>query len=183
MKRGDHDVSGQARALTLLVPVSSAQASELATVLDGLPVGPDSPLARVPGTHFARWVVLDQLIYTGPPQKRDDWRTPRLLFTSNFDGPLERYVEALRVGLGEDGDRIFGHCVGYPGRADARAWAAWLLGHRVPSALFFAAYGEQTVPEVKANLELRARLIAFALDAQGLARDRLQARFREVFPL
>lgn len=183
MKRGDHDLSGQARALTLLVPIDPARASALATLLDGLPTGADSPLARVPGTHFARWVVLDQLLYQGPPQRRDDWSAPRLLFTTNFDGPLDRYVDALRTGLGDDGDRIFGHCAGYPGRADAARWSAWLLGHHAPSALFFAAYGDQTVHEVQANLELRARLIAFALEAQGLAPERLQARFAEVFPL
>jgi hypothetical protein len=179
----DNDVSGQARALTLLVPIEPARATDLASTLDTLGTGDDSPLARVRGTHFARWVVLDQLVYQGPPQKRDSWKAPRLLFTSNFDGPLDRYLEALRTGLGADGDRIFGCCSGYPGSADARAWSSWLTARSVPSSLFFAAYGSETVDEVRTNLELRARLIAFALEAQGLEPARLQARFKEVFPL
>jgi hypothetical protein len=179
----DHDAFGQARALTLLAPVEPGRASDLAEALDALPGGAESPLARVHGTHFARWVLLDQVVYQGPPQRRDTWKAPRLLFTSNFDGPLEAYLEALRTGLGADGDAIFGHCSGYPGRADAQAWAAWLRARTVTSSLFFAAYGEQTVHEVKANLDLRARLMAFALDGQGLAPAELQARFKEAFPL
>jgi hypothetical protein len=179
----DHDACGQARALTLLVPIEPARASELSVALDALGTGDESPLARVRGTHFARWVVLDQLVYQGPPQKRDAWKAPRLLFTSNFDGPLARYLEALRTGLGADGDRIFACCSGYPGSADARAWSSWLMARHVPSALFFAAYGDETVDEVRTNLELRARLIAFALEAQGSAPAQLQARFKEVFPL
>src|SRR5207244_3704006 len=82
------------------------------------------------------------------PQKRDSWKAPRLLFTSNFDGPLDAYLEALRTGLGADGDAIFGHCADYPGSSSAQAWTAWLRARAVPSSLFFAAYGEQTVPEV-----------------------------------
>jgi hypothetical protein len=181
--RFKHDVSGQAHTLTVLAPVEPARASDLAEALDDLPGGDASPLARVHGTHLARWVVLDQLVYQGAPQKRDTWREPRLLFTSNFDGPLDTYLEALRTGLGADGDAIFGHCAHYPGSADAQAWRSWLLARGVPSALFFAAYGDQTVAEVHANLDLRARLIAFALDAQGLDAPTLQARFNEAFPL
>lgn len=179
----DHDAFGQARALTLLAPVEPGRASDLAALLDALPGGAESPLARVHGTHFARWVLLDQLVYQGPPQRRDTWKAPRLLFTSNFDGSLEAYLEALRTGLGADGDTIFGHCSGYPGSTDAGAWSAWLRARTVPSSLFFAAYGEQTVHEVRTNLDLRARLTAFALAAQGLEPPELQARFREAFPL
>jgi hypothetical protein len=165
----------------VLAPVDPARASDVAAALDALGGGADSPLARVAGTHFARWVLLDQLVYQGPPQRRDRWRAPRLMFTSNFDGPLDRYLEALRTGLGEEGDAVFGHCLGYPGREDARAWSSWLRARTVPSSLFFAAYGEQTVEQVRANLDVRARLIAFALDAQGLEPAPLAQRFAEAF--
>jgi hypothetical protein len=178
-----HDASGQARALTLFIPVRQGHESDLAADLDGLPGREQSPLARVRGTHFARWVVLDQPVFEDGEQKeRDTWTASRLLFTTNFDGPAEPYLEALRTGLGADGDRLFGHCAGYPGSAAADAWRSWVLAHRVGSALFFAAYGDQTVDEVQANLELRARLIAFALDAQGLPPADLRSRFEETFP-
>jgi hypothetical protein len=177
----DHDAFGQARALTVLAPVQPARASALAAALDELEGGAGSPLARVAGTHFARWVVIDRLIHQGPPQKRDSFKAPRLLFTSNYDGPLERYLEALRTGLGADGDRLFGHCADYPGSESAEAWSAWLRARTVSSSLFFAAYGERTVAQVRTQLATRERLIAFALEAQGLDPAALQARFEAVF--
>jgi len=178
-----HDTSGQAGALTLLVPIRQGHESALAADLDALPGREGSPLARVRGTHFARFVVLDQPVYEGGGQKvRDTWTASRLLFTSNFDGPADRYLEALRTGLADEGDRLLGHCAGYPGSAAAEPWRSWVLAHRIGSSLFFAAYGDQTVAEVHANLELRARLIAFALDAQGLAPAELRSRFQETFP-
>ena len=182
MKRCDHDRSGQAVALTVLAPVQAAHESALADALGDLPALEGSPLARVPGTHFARFVVIDAPVYEGAGQQRDSWKASRLLFTSNFDGPLERYLDDLRTGLGTDGDATFGHCVGYPGHADAQAWTAWLLAHRVKSSLFFGAYGDQAVQRVRENIALRSRLAAFALEAQGLAPAELQARFREAFP-
>ena len=181
MSGPDHDTFGGARALTLLAPVEPGRASRLAALLDGLPGGDESPLARVHGTHFARWVVLDELVYQGPSQRRDRWKAPRLLFTTNFDGGLEPYLEALRTGLGADGDAIFGHCLGYPGSTEAGTWNAWVLARRVPSDLFFAAYGDRTVEQVRADLDRRDRLIAFALEAQGLEPAVLQSRFAEVF--
>jgi len=169
-------------ALTMLAPIQGGHESALADALNDLPLREGSPLARVPGTHFARLVVIDAPVYQGAPQKRDSWKASRLLFTSNFDAPLERYLDRLRTGLDTDGDTIFGHCVGYPGRADAQAWTTWLLAHRVKSSLFFGAYGDQTVQRVHDNVATRARLIGFALEAQGLAPADLQVRFREAFP-
>jgi hypothetical protein len=178
-----HNVSGQAYSLTVLLPIREGRQDELTAHLDALAGEAASPLARVPGTHFARWVVIGDVFYEGHGQRRDHLRDPRLLFTSNFDGPLDPYLEALRTGIGKDGDAIWGHCRGYPGSAAGPEFPLWLKAHQVDSALFFAAYGDQTVGEVRANLDLRARLIDFALAAQGLGPDELQAGFRARFPL
>ena len=154
----------------------------LAQYLNGLESGDQSPLAGVPGTHFARWVVIDDVIYESPDQgERDHLELPRLLFTSNFDGQLDGYLEALRSGLGEAADVIWGHCIGYPGRADGRAFAEYLRHHQIDSSLFFAAYGDRTVEDVKRSLALRMRLIDFALRAQGLSAAELKGAFLREF--
>ncbi len=176
------NVSGQAYALTVLTPILDGHAPELAAHLDGLPEGDASPLARVGGTHLGRWVVIDQVKYQGHGQRhRDSLAAPRLLFTSNFDGPLDPYLERLRTGLGEDADAIWGHCRGYPGHQDRAGFARWLRAHEIEAALFFAAYGGHTVEQVHADLDKRARLIEFALEAQGLEPEELQSRFMERF--
>ena len=134
----------------------------------------------MPGTHLGRWVVIDQVKYQGHGQRRrDSLAAARLLFTSNFDGELDPYLEQLQTGLGEDADAVWGHCRGYPGRGPG--FAPWLKAHQLEAALFFAAYGGQTLEQVRANLDMRARAIAFALEAQGLEPEALKARFLEAF--
>jgi hypothetical protein len=174
------NVSGQAYALTVVTPILDGHAAELTAHLDALPEGEASPLARVPGTHLGRWVVIDQVKFQGHGQRRrDSLAAARLLFTSNFDGELDAYLEQLQTGLGEDADAVWGHCRGYPGRGPG--FAPWLKAHQLEAALFFAAYGGQSLEQVRANLDVRARAIAFALEAQGLEPEALKARFMEAF--
>jgi hypothetical protein len=182
VKREHRNRSGQAYGLTVLTPILDDRVSALAAHLDTFGPEDASPLARVAGTHFARWVILEDVVYEGGGQRRDALKASRLLFTSNFDGSLDDYLEAMRGDLGEDADAVWGHCAGYPGRADAPAFAAYFRNHQVESALFFGAYGDQTVAQVRDNLARRTRLIEFALAAQALAPAELQARFRAEFP-
>lgn len=177
------NVSGQAYALTVLTPILDGHAADLTAHLEALPEGDASPLARVPGTHLGRWVVIDQVKYQGHGQRhRDALGASRLLFTSNFDGELEPYLEQLRTGLAGDADAIWGHCRGYPGHQDRNGFARWLRAHEIEAALFFAAYGGHTVEQVHSDIGQRTRLIEFALEAQGLEPIELKQRFLERFP-
>ena len=182
MKREHRNRSRQAYGLTVLTPILTDRVTVLAAHLDTFGPEAASPLARVAGTHFARWVILDDVVYQGGRQRRDHLKASRLLFTSNFDGPLDAYLEAMRTGLGEDADAVWGHCAGYPGRADAPAFAAYFRNHQVESALFFGAYADRTVDQVRADVAARTRLIEFAMAAQGLPPAELQARFQAEFP-
>ena len=176
------NVSGQAYALTVLTPIEHGREEALSAYLDALGDGDGSPLARVPGTHLARWVVIGQVKQQQGQRRKDALKAPRLLFTSNFDGPLDAYLEALRIGLAGDADAIWGNCTGYPGHQDAAGFPAWIRHHQIEAALFFGAYGEQTVPAVHANLAARTGLIEFALETQALDPAALKARFLERFP-
>jgi hypothetical protein len=175
------NTSGQAYGLTVLTPIRDGHEARLARYLDLLEGADGSPLAHVPGTHFARWVVVGDVIYEGRRQRRDHLKLGRLLFTSNFDGPVESYLEALRTGLAEVADAIWDHCEGYPGHSDPAAFAGYMRRHQIESALFFAAYGDRTVEDVKRSLAVRREVIDFALSAQGMGAEALQAAFKERF--
>lgn len=164
-----------------MTPILEGHESALAHYLSTLGTGSASPLASVPGTHFARWVVIGDVVYEGDGQRFDHLRVGRLLFTSNFDGLPEQYLEELRTGLGEVADQIWAHCLGYPGCIDAGAFAAYMRSHQIESSLFFAAYGKRTVQDVKRSLATRRRMIDFAVRAQELAAVELQAAFQETF--
>jgi hypothetical protein len=173
--------SGQAHALTVLTPILDGRREDLIAHLDTLPESGGSPFARVPGTHLARWLVIDDVKFQGAGQRRRDrLQASRLLFTSNFDGELDPYLECLRTGMGADADAVWGHCRGYPGHG--AGFAGWIKAHALECALFFGAYGDHTVEQVHRNLEARNGLIAFALEAQTLEAADLKARFLETFP-
>ncbi len=172
---------GQAYGLTVMTPIIDGRESALARYLSTLQPGAASPLASVQGTHFARWVVIGDVVFEGAGQRPDHLKLGRLLFTSNFDGPLEPYLERLRTGLGGVADAIWGHCGGYPGAGEAGAFAAYMRSHQLENSMFFAAYGERTVEDVRRSLATRSQVIDFALRAQEMAAGELQAAFRETF--
>jgi len=179
---GRHDICGQAHSLTVLTAIREGHESALARYLNALQGGTASPLATVARTHFARWVVLGDVVYQGRGT-RDHLKLGQLLFTSNFDGQdLDSYLESLRTGLGGAADEIWSHCCGYPGSEDPAAFAAYIRKHHVESSLFFAAYGARTVEDVQSSLALRRSLIAFAMNSQGMAPATLQAAFERTFP-
>ena len=54
-RRGGGSRSGRSFAVTLLTPVRAGAEGELSAYLNGLGVGDESPLAKLPYVHFARW--------------------------------------------------------------------------------------------------------------------------------
>jgi hypothetical protein len=177
-----YNTCGQACALTVLTPIVHGRESSLARCLEALNDGDESPLARVGGTHLARWVIIGDVVYEGTGQRRIDHLTcGRLLFTSNFDGTLGPYLERLRATIGDVADAVWSHCAGYPGHADGEAFAAYLRAHQLNCSLFYAAYGDRTVDEVTRGLATRRAVVDFVLRAQGMANGELRDAFLSTF--
>jgi hypothetical protein len=175
------NTSGQAYALTVMTPVLPERTAELRAYIGALPSGEESPLARMRTTHFARWLVLDDLVYQGPPQKPDHLGTAYLIFITSFDGALDRYLADMAALMGPEADAVWGSCVGYPGRADAAAFADYLRHNQIDTAFFFSAYPQASVPEVRACLTLRQDLADFAVAAQQMRPAELAEEFAARF--
>ena len=174
------NTSGQATAFMALTPIRPDSESDLRAYLEALP-RTGSPLARLGGTHFARWVILDDWV-NDPSQGRQDLLASRyLIFTSNFDGPLDPYLDELCVKLAPEAKEIWGRCVGCPPDAAGPRLKAYLLHNKIDTGFFVAAYPHATVPQVKAALSAREQLIAFAMRAQEMRAEDLQRAFLEEF--
>ena len=72
------------------------------------------------------------------------------------------------------------HCSGFPGIANGRVFARWLLDHEV-AANFAVVANHDTVDAVRSGLDLRARLGQFAARLQGAAPAAVRAAYREGF--
>nr|BFE71964.1 hypothetical protein GCM10020092_052650 [Actinoplanes digitatis] len=88
--------------------------------------------------------------------------------------------KSYAYGLGAETDAIWGHCIGYPGRRRRASFHRYFRHNRLPTTLSFAAY-QSTIVEVRTALEVRDAHIPFAVRAQSLRDEDLQAAFIEHF--
>jgi hypothetical protein len=167
---------GRQQGLCALTPVLDGKAPELRAQLHALPRGHGSPLARVEGTHFARWVVIDLEGEDGEPLT-----PPRayLLFASEFDGPLKPYVRTLCETLGTQAHAIWSHCKGCP--ETLAELPGYLLAHRIVPGYSVVAYPDASVEHVRSSLALTERLNEFHIHAGGLRPPELQRAWVESF--
>jgi hypothetical protein len=172
---------GSAYALTTFAPIIPGHEEDLRAYIEGLPTGPDSPLARLDALHLSRLQIFDHLVHQGDKQKPDRLESNYLVFTSSFDGDLDSYLDMICERIPAEADTWWGHCVGYPGTSDRAAFKRYITDHQAHTSLFASAYPTGTVAKVHDALALRDQLVDFAADAQGLDAAVLQERFLASF--
>ena len=134
-------------ALTPIIPGRRAPLQQvLAKVQERIAAGGPTPLDTIGTVHFARWVVLP-----------DDQDAGQLLFTTNFDGAWDDYIEDFAAQAADSFNAIYSNCVGWPeqGSRDVDAFKAYVRAHEIPSDVYYRAYPMATVKQVKAGLRLK----------------------------
>jgi hypothetical protein len=172
---------GGVYALTVFTPILHGHEDELRAHLEALPVGADSPLARLDDLHLSRIQIIDALVDQGPPHRRETLKRSHLLFTSTVDGDLDPYLDAICERIGDEADGWWGHCDGYPGTADRAAFRRYIRAHKVDTNLLGVANPGATVRDVRQSLALRERVVDFAAEVQGLDATALRKRFLTAF--
>jgi hypothetical protein len=112
----------------------------------------DGNLAGVKTIHFARWVFLDD--------KRS------LVFTSNYDGSLESYMDDFIDKVWWGLNAVFSNGLGYPrtrwlllgGSRDEVAFKDYLRAHQEPVHVWYSAYPDLTARNLRTNAQIRAGL-------------------------
>lgn len=117
--------------------------------------GYPTAVSRLPTIHFARWLILrpEQYLYYDNDKVKTDSEHPFtswLLFMSNFDGDMKSYLRDFSVFLGEDVDRIWGNCEGYPpeGSRNFDAYWSYAKRHQLTTNAFYNAYPGLSVPRI-----------------------------------
>lgn len=177
------NVSGQAYAFMAMTPVKPGEEGALAEYLHGLRDRGPSPLAKLARTHLARFVIVEDFHNdrSWKQRREEHLDLPYLIFTSNFDGDLDSYLDELCEQLAPEAPQIWGRCVGCPASAAGAALKAYLKHNQIKTGIFYAAYGHATVDEVKSSLAQREQMMAFAIKAQGLEPAALQQAFLAEF--
>lgn len=140
---------GQATALTVITPIKEGHREKLLAVLEAIRTNPNSPVKNIHTIHYARWVVID--------------KGTRLLFTSNFDGPLDAYLDEFIEKAAPGLDAIWSNCEGYPAGGAIRAddFKAYVRKYEVDAAFFYASYPDVTVKQVQKALRIQAKFDEF----------------------
>jgi hypothetical protein len=104
------------------------------------------PLFDALGTvHFARWVIL---------APDGDQGASYLFFTSNYDGPLDQYLAAQAAAIPEALAATWGSCEGWPGSTGLAEWTAFVERNAITSSMFYAAYPDASVGDVRRGLRV-----------------------------
>jgi hypothetical protein len=97
------------------------------------------------------------------------------------DGMPRTFLTRLVAAAGPTVDAIWRHCAGWPGRDDEARMVAWLEDHAIDNTLSFATWAGPTAEGIRAALARRDKVIAMALETQGLPAAALQGAFRRRF--
>lgn len=175
------NVVGGTYSLLIFTPIQPGAEAALRAHLEGLARGAGSPLAKLPRTHIARWLIVPDMPVAPGTDLRDPLGTQSLLFTSNFDGDVDSYLHELVAIIPGEAAAIWGHCIGCPQPAEGAALKAYLHRNQVDSGVAFGAYPRASVQRVRMALDKRARLIDFAVRAQEMAPAERRRAFLEEF--
>ena len=165
-------VTGQAYGFTALSPIRTdlvdgvARARLLRERLAALPTGAESPFARIPTMHFARWVVVDTLPYEGFPARNDVLASAYLLFVCDFDGALADTLNLLATATADVMDALYAHCVDYPGTRGLRAFGRYLARCQVDTTFLYGSYPDSTLDDVLHALALQHATVDWLADVQ-----------------
>ncbi len=197
--------------LTVLLPIETADVAErggwksshVQMVREALAVLPtahqspvteklacNSPFAKCTRTHFARLVVLDDVIYNGRmptsalldqsdrtiPQPVDHLPQPYLIFVADFDAPqgaeqeLREWLEGVWTKMSSDLGPVLRHCFDFERKVkSARDFADYILACQVETTMPFNDYwrGAPPLPTLSVPMLIAAGL--GVLGAVGVA--------------
>jgi hypothetical protein len=165
-------------SLLVMPRVLAGHFRQLEALLDSIADPPDGedfeinplvPFLKLRTVHFARILLHHPSpseaapipAWNGRPQARGPAIPPKLLFSTDFDGPLDEHLEELLDVAGPGLDRILRHCEGWPGLGDRRLARDFLLLNRVPTSAFYTGTMNRSVDQIRREADLRDRIQAY----------------------
>lgn len=158
----------QVYGLTVVTPIlggrltGAQHAAAIRGVLATVPADSRSPFARIPMTHFARWVVIDDVPTLDAPAAEDHLASNYLLLVAEFDGGLDPFLDFFATACADLLTDIYSHCVAFPGVTDLREFVRYIKKCQVETTLLFGGYPKATVGDVRAALRAQKSFVDFA---------------------
>jgi hypothetical protein len=144
--REDVVTQNQLTLVTVITPANVDRVRAVMSAIDSYAkrLAPPGSLIGISTIHFVRWLVIDE--------------GRRLMMVSDYDGSWENYIDEFAEMILSGLDAIWETSFGYPkdGARDLPAFKRFLRTHQVPPDVFFSAYPEETVLNIRADTALAA---------------------------
>ena len=179
------NTEGQSYAFAAFTPIITGStqgvihAAELRSVLARLNQLATSPFTGVPGTHFARWNLIDDMPQLGYPSAEDHLKAKYLMLEADFDGDRDVWIDGLATAIPETITAVYRHCVGFPGLASLAAFRKYLLMGQLDTTLDFAPYKDSSLDTVLRALDAQRKFVGFVQQLQGRSDVELRLAFTD----
>ena len=203
------NVSGNAYALTALVPIKNGRVDEAAycdivrSRLENWNLLPNSPMAKVPQTYLCRFYVLDDVyiesqgtgsapdtwadylpvvpdgLRRGVMPKHDHLQSKYIVFSTNFHGDRDTYLRGMWTTVSAEIKDVFGFCYGFDQVDSADSFVKYMKKCQLTVSLFFNGSTDDPLEEQLKSLYLKQEFSRFAVENQGLPTAELREKFRK----
>jgi hypothetical protein len=128
--------------------------------------------------HFARWSVIREIPYNGPPQRKGMLRYPHMYFESNFNGGWEEYIDAFSHILTTGMTAFWGTSYGFPKPLPTGPFKAYIQINETEADHYYSAYPDSTNTMIQRALALDGKLAALQAKAADMDPDAFAAAYR-----
>lgn len=184
--------SGNAYALTLLSPIRHGVPKECPPGMEGqthaacvryllqdvFRVSEDSPMARVPNTYLSRFYILNDVPYQGKPAILEHLKSNYLVFSVNFHGELEPYLQGMWTAVEADIRALLRHCFGFEKVRDSAGFIEYIKRCQIETTFFFNGSTDEPLAVQLKSLYLKQEFSQFAFENQDKSAPELQAAFK-----
>ena len=136
-------------------------------------------MAKVPNTYLCRFFVLDNVIYEGKPARHESLSSPYLVFTSNFHGDLEPWLEGMWREAETFVRSTFRYCVGFRDVSDGPSFVRFIKRCQLKTTFYFVGSTDEPLDEQLKALYLKQEFSKFVFENQGKTAAELQKSFAD----
>jgi len=134
-------------------------------------------LVKLSFIHFARWSVIDQIPYNGPPQTKRKLRYPHMYFESNFNGGWEEYIDAFSHILTSGMAAFWGSSYGFPKALPVGPFKQYIQDNETEASHYYSAYPEATITMVKGALDVERKVAPLKRNAAKMEPEAFAAAY------
>ncbi len=130
--------------------------------------------------HFARWSMVHEIPYNGPPQPKQKLRYTHMYFESNFNGGWEEYIDAFSHILTSGMAAFWGSSYGFPKALPVSPFKDYIKVNETEACHYYSAYPAATSTMIKTALDLDGKLAPLKRNAAKMEPDAFAAAYKKM---